>query len=108
MPTTHSPLPNFLANKLSAIQRLAREHKVTSLEVFGSVVTGQFKATSDIDMLVGFMPLEPTDYSQHYFALKHSLEDLLARKVDLLEVDSLDNPYFLKAIEIERTVLYAA
>lgn len=101
-------LPGFLADKLEAIQSLAKAHHVQTLEVFGSVLTEQFGDDSDIDLLVTFASLEPIDHSQHYFALKHSLEDSLGRKVDLLELDSLDNPYFLKAIQPERTLIYAA
>ena len=100
-------LPNFLANKLGAVQALARAHHVQTLEVFGSVLTGRFGEESDVDLLVKFAPLKPVEYSHHYFALKHGLEDLLGRNVDLLEVETLDNPYFLNAIRPERTLIYA-
>jgi uncharacterized protein len=100
--------PSFLTEDLEAIQTLAKAHHVVSLEVFGSAVTGQMNDSSDIDLLVTFAALEPIEYSRYYFAFKHGLEDLLGRNVDLIELETLDNPYFLKAIEPERIIIYAA
>jgi uncharacterized protein len=108
MTVVQTHLPSFLIDKLETIQTLAKAHHVASLEVFGSAVTGQMNDSSDIDLLVKFAPLEPAEYSHHYFGLKHGLEDLLSRHVDLIELETLENPYFLKAIEPERTPIYAS
>lgn len=55
-----------------------------------------------------FQDLTPTEYARSYFGLLHDLEDLFERPIDLVTVRSLTNPYLLRAIERDRTVLYAA
>ena len=42
------------------------------------------------------------------FALAEKLENLFDRKVDLITVNSLSNPYFIKSLEKTKTELYAA
>ncbi|MDQ3398966.1 MAG: nucleotidyltransferase domain-containing protein [Deinococcota bacterium] len=97
-----------LAAHLEPIRHLAQAHQVARLEVFGSTVTGHAHECSDVDLLVVFKPLEASEHAQHYFGLKHELEGLLQRQVDLIELKSLENPYFLRLIEPERRLLYAA
>jgi predicted nucleotidyltransferase len=80
-----------------------------ALELFGSAASGGFDpAHSDLDFLVEFQDLTPTEYARSYFGLLHDLEDLFERPIDLVTVRSLTNPYLLRAIERDRTVLYAA
>ena len=43
-----------------------------------------------------------------YFGLLFGLEDLLGRKVDLVDFRAIQNPYFLRSINKDRVVLYAA
>jgi predicted nucleotidyltransferase len=79
------------------------------LEVFGSASDGAFDAErSDLDFLVDFLPMSPSAHSQAYFGLWFALQDLFARKVDLVETPAATNPFFLQAIGPSRRVLYAA
>ena len=48
------------------------------------------------------------DYYVPYFDLQEALEKLFGRRVDLVPVSAIRNPYFLKAIQNQRRVLYAA
>ena len=81
-------------------------HKVRRLYAFGSAVTGQFKPDSDIDLIVDFEPMEVKEYADNYFDFKFALEDTLHRSVDLLEEQALKNPYFQKAVENQRRLIY--
>ena len=88
------------------IQKLCEQHKVRSLYAFGSVLTDRFRKDSDIDLIVDFEPLEVSQYADNYFDLKFALEDTFHRPVDLLEEKTIRNPYFRKAIENQRQLIY--
>ena len=88
------------------IRQLCSKHKVRHLYAFGSVLANQFKQDSDVDFLVDFEPLDLTQYADNYFNLKFALEDMLDRPVDLLEEKAIKNPFFKKAIENKRLLIY--
>ena len=75
-------------------------------EVFGSVSRGDFDENSDVDFLVEFNDLNEPHISDKYFGLLEDLEKQCERKVDLVEVSSITNPYFKKSIDRSRTVIY--
>mgnify|MGYP001239251074 CR=1 FL=1 len=78
-------------------------------ELFGSAAAGRFDpAHSDLDFLVEFQDLPPAEYARSYFELLHALEDMFQRPIDLVTVRSLTNPYLVREIERDRTVLHAA
>lgn len=108
MPVVFTELSHELEPALKAVRNIAASHQVARLEAFGSAVTGRLQETSDVDLLVVFKPMSVQEHGNHYFGLKYDLEDALGRPVDLLELDTITNPYFLKAIEPERVLLYAA
>lgn len=56
---------------------------VKALFLFGSVVRDEAKPTSDIDLMVEFFPGKPGGLFA-YVELKHALEGLLGRPVDLI------------------------
>ena len=91
----------------SDIQKLCAAHKVKRLYAFGSVLTEEFNSNSDVDFIVDFDPVKIEDYADNYFDLKFSLQDILARSVDLLEEKALKNPYFKQAISQTRKLVYA-
>jgi uncharacterized protein len=88
------------------IERLCQKHKVKSLYAFGSVLTDTFNEDSDVDLLVDFEPLQLGEYAQNYFGLKFSLQDVLKRRIDLLEAKAIKNPYFIQAIENQKKLIY--
>jgi len=97
---------NFLEKYRNDIQLLCIKYNVTQLYVFGSVLTDQFKESSDIDLIVNFDKIKIDDYANNYYNLKFSLEDVLKRPVDLLEEKALKNPYFKKSLEKKRQLVY--
>jgi uncharacterized protein len=92
-----------------ALAALCRKHDVKTLEVFASAVDGTSDiARSDLDFLLEFLPAAAGRPFHGYFDLKEDLEKLFGRKVDLVMPGAIRNPYFLKAVNQQRTVLYAA
>jgi predicted nucleotidyltransferase len=56
---------------------------VVSASLFGSVVRDEAKPMSDVDLMVEFAPGQPGGLFR-YVELKHALEGLLGRPVDLI------------------------
>ena len=75
---------------------LLRQFKVKKLGLFGSFARGEQKKHSDIDFLVEFD--EPT--FDNFMDLLFSLENLFARKVELITNGSL-SPYLQPFVEKE-------
>ena len=97
---------NLINQNIEFINALCKSHKVKSLYAFGSVLTDKFNEKSDIDLIVNFSDVQLLDYADNYFDLKFSLEDTFKRSVDLLEEKAIKNPYFKKAIEKNRQLIY--
>ena len=85
---------------------LCKRYKVNRLFVFGSVLTDRFNDDSDIDLVVDFKKDEVEDYFDNYFDFKYSLQDLFGRKVDLVEEQSIKNPYFRKSVDSTKQLIY--
>ena len=98
----------IIEGKESAIKDLCKQYDVKSLYLFGSVSTGKFNKSSDIDVLVSFKDISIERYTDNYFELHYRLEELFKRKIDLVTVNSLSNPFFIKSIEGTKILLYAA
>lgn len=92
---------NILNYHIEQIKKLCELNKVSTLFVFGSVITDKFRPDSDIDMVVEIEDTDPISYADKYFNLKFQLEKILKRQIDLLEQKSIRNR-FLKS-EIDRT-----
>ena len=91
------------------VVELCRTHQVRRLEVFGSAADGSFRPeSSDIDFLVEFHPLGPGECYECYFGLLESLQTLFERRVDLVDVECLKNPYFIKGVNRSRKIVYDA
>lgn len=71
---------------LNAHQAELRQLGVKSLELFGSVARDEARADSDVDFLVEFS-IEASLFD--LFRVRHYLEDLLGRNVDLGTADAL-------------------
>jgi uncharacterized protein len=92
-----------------ALADLCRRHHVKKLELFGSAADGTFDpAHSDLDFLIDFLPEASGRIFHGYFDFKEAVERLFGRKVDLVMPSAIRNPYFLQAVDQQRTVLYAA
>jgi predicted nucleotidyltransferase len=91
------------------LESLCRKHRVRRLEVFGSGADGTFDPErSDLDFLVEYEKLSPSEHYEAYFGLWEDLEALFHRKVDLVEPHTMRNPYFIKEVNATRKPVYAA
>jgi predicted nucleotidyltransferase len=90
-----------------ALAKYCRERGIRRLAVFGSALRDDFRADSDIDLLVEFEP----DHIPTLFdiaAMERELSDLLGgRKVDLRTPEDLSR-YFRHHVLAEAEVQYAA
>src|SRR5260370_22588199 len=97
----------IVARTLPALTELCRRFGVRRLDLFGSAATGRFDpARSDLDFLVEFEPMEPSSYAKACRGLRHGLEGLFGRPIDLLTEPALVNPYLRRQIESEKRTLY--
>lgn len=96
----------LIEKNIPKIIDLCKKHKVHKLFVFGSILTNRFNDNSDIDLVVDFKKGEIIDYFENFFDLKYSLEDLLGRKIDLLEEQTIKNPYLKKNVDATKTLIY--
>jgi len=95
-----------LKDHIEKIKQLCNSQDVISLFAFGSVITDELKASSDIDLIVDIDSADPIDYSDNYFSLKSELESILNRPVDLLESKAVKNPYLKKQIDNTKVLVY--
>lgn len=101
-------MASVLDLELAGIPELCRRYGVARLELFGSATSDAFDPQrSDLDFLVEF-DADSSRLFDRYFGLKESLEALYGRPVDLVSAGSLQNPYFIEAVNNSRRVVYAA
>jgi predicted nucleotidyltransferase len=99
-------MQSVISNHIEQIKTLCDSHEVKSLFAFGSVVGDNFNDTSDVDLVVDIQNADPLKYADNYFALKFTLENLLGRKIDLLESNAIVNPYLKKEIQQTGVLIY--
>ncbi len=95
-----------LAQYSEDIKRLCSRHKVRRLYVFGSVLTGNYNESSDVDFIVEFEQIDIAEYADNYYDFKFSLEDILHKPIDLLEEKAIKNPYFRQVMNNKRQLIY--
>ena len=91
---------------IGLIKQLCDKYKVKTLSVFGSAVRGNFTIDSDIDFAVDFEENDPFEYTNLYFELKEKLENLLRRKIDLIELRGIKNQFFKKELNETKVLIY--
>lgn len=96
----------LIENNMPKIAALCRKHKVSRLYVFGSVLTGRFGDDSDVDFVVAFNKAEVGDYFDNFFDFKYALEELFGRPVDLLEEQTIRNPYLKRNVDATKALIY--
>jgi predicted nucleotidyltransferase len=87
------------------IADFCRRHHIRKLAVFGSVLHGDSRPDSDLDVLVEFVPGHVPGLA--FFGMEQELSELLGRKVDLNTPQFLSR-YFRDEVLAEAKVQYAA
>ena len=87
-----------ILDKLSENADALRELGVLKIGLFGSYARGEARTNSDIDILVA---LKPMSLFKGYLRVKHYLEDVLGREVDLVVEDGIKErirPYIMDEV----------
>ena len=95
--------PQIAINR-EQIAEFCRRHHIRKLALFGSVLREDFRADSDVDVLVEFEPGRRVGLT--FFSMQDELSDLLGRKVDLNTPNFLSR-YFRDEVLAQAEVLYA-
>lgn len=97
----------IIFDKLDEIHELCRKYNVQRLELFGSALRDDFAPErSDLDFLVVYEPQTPEEHYENFFGLWFALEDMFGRSVDLIEPQTVKNPYIAQAIHASRVAIY--
>ena len=89
-PRRRPPKKDEILTALATLEKPLRERGLKSLAVFGSVIRGEARTDSDIDVLVDVEP--DVRFSLiDLVALKDFLEDRLNRKVDVVTKSGLES-----------------
>src|ERR1700675_3370846 len=89
------------------IRSFCRKWKIEELALFGSVLRGDFRPDSDIDVLATFAPDAKWSVFDHA-RMREELSTLLGREADVIESAGLRNPFRRHEILATRKVIYAA
>lgn len=90
-------LRDDLRRQRDRLVAIAAKHGASNLRLFGSVMRGEERADSDVDLLIDMA--EDRGFGD-YLALVEELEGVLARRVDVVIERSL-SPHFRPYIEAE-------
>jgi uncharacterized protein len=103
------PMTRVFEGHRPELVELCRKYRVRRLDVFGSAARGDFNEhSSDVDLLVEFDAMPHADRADAYLGFLTAVEALLRRRVDLLELHAVRNPYLRRGIEESRELVYAA
>ena len=110
--STQDPLTKVLPlsePQLAAITTACRLHQVQRMHVFGSALRAGFDPNrSDLDLLVEFKAIEPTQLVHVYFDLERQLLEITGKPVDLVMADAIRNRYVRAGIDATKQLIYEA
>jgi hypothetical protein len=84
-----------------------RKWRIRELSIFGSALRDDFNPESDLDFLVSFEPGAPFDIDR-LLDIKEELEARCGRPVDIVEKETLRNPWRRYEILKTREIIYAS
>jgi uncharacterized protein len=100
---------SFILNKIDRLKEICEKHSVSTLYVFGSVLSEKFKSTSDLDFAVLFQDkLTPFEHGDAFLELMDDLQKLYHRNIDLVSYRVIKNPIFKAELDRTKQVVYAA
>jgi len=100
-------LSKILKENLEQVTNLCEQFGVQRLYAFGSVVSGNFDyEKSDLDFKVELEEMPPLDRGENLIKLWDALEDLFARKVDLITDQPIKNSILKANIEKSKVLIY--
>ena len=98
---------HLITDNLEQIYALCRKYGVKTLCVFGSILTSRFNENSDVDFSATFYPEDdPLIAGENFLNLYIDLEDLMGRRIDLVNEANLRNKYFIEELEETKQLIY--
>ena len=98
-------MTNFTFKKYEKkIVNFCKRHHILSLALFGSVLTSNFKKTSDIDVLVKFEKKHLPNLIE-LVEIEEELSQIFGRSVDLKTPNDL-SPYFRDEVLVSAKLVY--
>lgn len=97
----------LISENIDKIYALCKKYGVKTLCVFGSILTNRFNENSDIDFSATFYPQEdPLVAGENFINLYMDLEELMGRRIDLVNEALLRNKYFIDELEETKQLIY--
>ena len=93
-----------LAIPPTKLEQFCRDHHIRRLALFGSALREDFRADSDVDILVEFEAGRTPGFK--FWEIEEELTEMFGRKVDLNTLGFLSR-YFRDRVQKEAQVLYA-
>lgn len=107
IPVESSQMPAFpIQPPITEIADFCRRHEIARLSLFGSVLREDFSPSSDIDVLVEFLPGKAPGFIA-FAGMQMELSKILGRTVDLRTPADLSG-YFRDEVLREARLLHAA
>ena len=97
---------NIDKQNIEILKKLCKQYNVKTFSAFGSVLRSDFNQASDIDFAVDFNENNPFIYTDLYFKFKQDLENLLNRKIDLIEERAIKNKFFKNELDTTKQLIY--
>lgn len=98
---------HLITDNLEQIYALCQKYGVKTLCVFGSILTPRFNDNSDVDFSATFYPEEdPLVAGENFLNFYIDLEDLMGRRIDLVNEAILRNKYFIEELEETKRLIY--
>ena len=88
------------------IHEICKKYNVRNLYAFGSILTPAFSEQSDIDLLVNFLEDKISDPFSNFFDFIYEMQDLLGRKIDLVDESAITNTIFRNNLLSSRQLIY--
>lgn len=89
------------------IGEFCRRWRITELALFGSALRDDFHPDSDVDVLVTFAPEARWGWGE-MDRMQEELKEVFGREVDLVEKETVRNPFIRHHILHNHRIVYAA
>jgi len=100
-------LPKIIQDKNDLVVDLCHKFRVKRLYVFGSILTSNFHPDhSDLDFYIEMDILPPIQRGEYLIKIWDSLEQIFARKVDLVTDQPIKNEYLRRNINQTKKLIY--
>lgn len=98
--------PEMIPLPIEQIESICKRFKVRELSLFGSIVKGDFRSDSDVDLLIEFEP-DNTIGFMGLSSLQRKFSEIFSRNVDLVSKKGL-NPVIREEVLTQRRIIYAS